>query len=415
MKADGRMRVVIAGGGVAALEATLALRDLAGERLALTLVAPDGRFTYRPLSVTEPFALGRARTVPLAGIARDLGAELIEDGLAAVRPAARQAILAGGAELDYDALLVAIGARRTPAFEHAITFRGQEDSEPVHGLIQDLEAGYLRRIAFVVPPSVAWPLPLYELALMTAQRAYEMGLDELDLTLVTPEPSPLAVFGPAASDDVRQLLEAAGIAIRSSARGEVPDGTTVVLHPGGRTLSCDRVLALPAVESIPIDGLPGDAAGFVRVDAEGRVRGLEAVYAAGDGTSFPVKQGGLACQQADAAAAAIARQAGADVEPRPFKPVLRGELLTGSAPLYLRTDLSGGAGDRSESSGHTLWWPPSKIAGRHLAPYLAREEAAPAEGPAGGARRVALVTEALDRGHGIDLLGLDIGDEEHHQ
>ena len=43
--------VLIAGGGMAALEAALALRDLAGERLTVTMLAPDRHFTYRPLSV----------------------------------------------------------------------------------------------------------------------------------------------------------------------------------------------------------------------------------------------------------------------------------------------------------------------------------------------------------------------------
>ncbi len=38
------VRVLIAGGGVAALEATLALRTLAEERVAITLVAPESDF-----------------------------------------------------------------------------------------------------------------------------------------------------------------------------------------------------------------------------------------------------------------------------------------------------------------------------------------------------------------------------------
>ena len=67
--------------------------------------------------------------------------------------------------------------------------------------------------------------------------------------------------------------------------------------------------------------------------------GADAVLAAGDATTFPIKQGGLATQQADAAAATIAHALGATVEPTPFAPVLRGLLLTGGAPLYLRAEL----------------------------------------------------------------------------
>jgi sulfide:quinone oxidoreductase len=408
---DAPARVTIAGGGVAALEGALAVRDLAGERVELTIVAPDERFTYRPLSVNEPFALGQEMSVPLEEIARDLGATLVRDALASVQASEHEAGLAGGERVPYDMLLVAVGARRAPAFDHATTFRGQEDAEPVHGLIQDLEGGYARRIAFVVPPGVAWPLPLYELALMSAQRAYEMSIDDVELTVVTPEETPLAVFGPTASAGVAELLGAAGIRVETSARAEVPDQRTVVLHPGDRVVSCDRVVALPTVQAIAIEGLPRDGAGFTPVDAHGRVRGLAGVYAAGDGTAFPVKQGGLACQQADAAAASIAGQAGAGVEARPFKPVLRGELLTGSRPLFLRSDISGTAGDRSESSGHTLWWPPAKIAGDYLAPYLEEREQPGAEHHVPHMRHSRPVAAALAQGHGVELLGFeDVGD-----
>jgi sulfide:quinone oxidoreductase len=108
------------------------------------------------------------------------------------------------------------------------------------------------------------------------------------------------------------------------------------------------------------------------------------VFAAGDATSFPVKQGGLATQQADAVAEAIAVDLGLRRIARPFRPVLRGLLLTGGAPLYLRAEL-GPTGEvqvhsdafgetvpiAGEASRRALWWPPGKVGGRYLAPYLA--------------------------------------------
>jgi len=102
------------------------------------------------------------------------------------------------------------------------------------------------------------------------------------------------------------------------------------------------------------------------------VEGLDDVYAAGDATTFPIKQGGLATQQADVVAQAIAARAGAPVTPEPFRPVLRGLLLTGRTPAYRSTELRGGLGDMSRAEVEPLWWPPSKIAGRYLSPYLAR-------------------------------------------
>jgi CBS domain-containing protein len=83
-----------------------------------------------------------------------------------------------------------------------------------------------------------------------------------------------------------------------------------------------------------------------------------------------VKQGGIAAQQAVAAAEAIAVLAGASLVPHPFRPILRGLLLTGSEPQYLRRDLSGG-GEPDWAGSAPIWWPPTKIVGRRLAPFLA--------------------------------------------
>jgi sulfide:quinone oxidoreductase len=400
--------VIVAGGGVAAIEAMLALRDIAGDRVSITLVAPQEDFHYRPLSVGEPFALGQALSLPLATIARDVGAELRQDALAEVDPEAHTVRLGGGESLSYDALLLAVGARRIPALEHVRTFRGQEDSDAVHGLIQDLEGGYADRIVFVVPAGVVWALPIYELALMTAQRAYEMSLPDIELTIVTPEERPLGVFGHGASDDLRRMLDEAGINLECSSRAEVPKTGTVILHPHGKVLEADRVIALPVTTPLLIEGVPHDQDGFTPVDPHGEVRGADDVFAAGDGTWFPVKQGGLACQQADAAAEAISARAGAAVEPAPFKPVLRGKLLTGAKPLYMRTDISGTAGDDSISSGHTLWWQPGKVAGAYLAPYLAIRQQMQPEDVAPPIHRSHLSLDQDGEGHGIELLGVDL-------
>jgi sulfide:quinone oxidoreductase len=235
-----------------------------------------------------------------------------------------------------------------------------------------------------------------------------MSLPDIELTIVTPEERPLGIFGPAASDALQLMLDDAGIAVETATRAEIPSSGTVVLHPHGKVLEADRIVALPVTTAIRIEGLPHDHDGFTPVDDHGRVQGADDVYAAGDGTWFPLKQGGLACQQADAAAESIAAGAGATVDPAPFKPVLRGKLLTGSRPLYMRSDISGTAGDDSKSSEHTLWWPPGKVAGAYLAPYLASRAE---QGPGGIAppiHRAHVEVESALGGHGIELLGLDM-------
>ncbi|MGI8800598.1 MAG: FAD-dependent oxidoreductase [Solirubrobacteraceae bacterium] len=373
MTTDAAFNVVIAGGGVAALEAALALRDLAQDRVSIRLVAPDAEFTYRPMTVGEPFALPAARRYPLEDIAREVDAEMIVDELSRVDVVGRTAHTRDGDTLAYDALLIATGGRMRPPFAHGLTIDDGRMDELLHGIIQDVEGGYLRTLAFVAPERMAWPLPIYELALLTARRAYDMNVP-LGITVVTPESAPLAIFGDQASQAVARLLDRAAITTIHSARAQVPTPGHVVIQPGDRSLTVDCVITLPELFGPAVRGLPVGAHGFLRVDAHGRVRGVPCVFAAGDGTDFPIKHGSIAAQQADAAAQSIAALAGAPLVPAPFHPRLHAMLLTGEKPLYLTAQISGGRGFDSEIGDEPTWEPAAKITAAYLTPFLARSE-----------------------------------------
>jgi sulfide:quinone oxidoreductase len=362
-------RVLIAGGGVAALEAALALRALAEDRVSVELLAPEPQFWYRPLAVAEPFGLGEARHFDLAELAAAAGATFSPGAVTGVEVGARRVQTSVGSSIAYDILLVACGAIPSPAVAGALTFRGPADTERFRHLIEEVVAGRVRRLAFVVPWGAVWSLPLYELALMTTAYLGEREVEGVELTLVTPEDEPLQLFGRAGSEAVSGLLEERGIAIQTDAFAVELVDSDLRLVPEGR-IAADRVVALPRLRGPRIDGLPQTVDGFLPVDAHARVHGLTDVFAAGDIASFPVKQGGIAAQQADAAAELIAAEAGADLTPQPFRPVLRGLLLTGRQPRYLRHELTGGAGDASEASPEPPWWPPAKVVGRYLAPFL---------------------------------------------
>jgi sulfide:quinone oxidoreductase len=239
----------------------------------------------------------------------------------------------------------------------------------MHGLIQDVEDGYVKSLALVIPARMAWPLPIYELALMIAARAEDTQA-KLELTIVTPEERPLGIFGIRAADALSDFLREAGIATITSAHAEIPRAGDVEISPGERRLEVDRIIALPELFGPAVRGLRVSSHGFIPVDLHGRVPAAERVYAAGDATDFAVKQGGIASQQADAAAQAIAALAGADIEPEPFKPVIHGMLLTGGAPKFLSARIAGGHGFDSEIADTPSWSPAAKIAARYLAPYL---------------------------------------------
>jgi sulfide:quinone oxidoreductase len=103
------------------------------------------------------------------------------------------------------------------------------------------------------------------------------------------------------------------------------------------------------------------------------VIGVEDVYAAGDATDFPIKQGGLAAQQADTAVDAIAASLGIDIAPAPPRRVLRGMLSAGGSARYLRADISSAGTSDSTVSDSALWWPPNRLCARYLAPYLSSQ------------------------------------------
>jgi sulfide:quinone oxidoreductase len=367
--ASERMNIVIAGGGVAGLEALLGLRDMAGERVRLTLIAPEPDFSYRPMAVAEPFALGHAHRVPLERFAEEAGAELVRDAVIGVDDAAREVRLRDGGAHPFDALLVAPGGRAVAGVEGATTWWPGEDPDIYGGLLRDIDEGYAKQLAMVVPPGAVWPLPAYELALMTAGEAQAMGHDDVNVTVVTPERRPLSLFGDRASAAVAEELQAAGIGLETGAVARVVAGG-LTLEPSGESLPVQRVFAVPRLLGPGLAGLAADEEGFILAGDDALVQGCERTWAAGDGVVSPVKFGGLATHQARRAAAAIARLAGADDVPDPGEPVLHGHLLAGDGR-------SRRLAARGDAEGAPLWWPAGKVAGKYLPRWLAEHGIAP--------------------------------------
>jgi sulfide:quinone oxidoreductase len=360
------LRVLVAGGGVAGLEALHGLHALAGDRVELTFVAPEDEFVYRPLAVEKPYGVERTRQVPLTRAAGQAGADFVAETVESVDPEDKVVKTSEGTALEYDALLLAVGATAEPVVPNAITWDDRADSEHLGGLIQDIDEGYSHSLAVVIPPGPAWPLRGYELALTIALEAYSMSADHRT-TLVTPEPSPVELLGPRAVELVSNELEKAGVAVVSAARVEVERGqtTTLVLHPSGQRVEVARVLALPALRGRPISGIPTDENGFIEVDEHCRVLGLDGVWAAGDATAFPLKSGGFAAEQADVAAEDIAATAGAAVEARPFDPESREGLAGLPAGRFLQEQLAIG-----DDEGLTTALPSTGVP---VLTYLARD------------------------------------------
>lgn len=277
-------RLVIVGGGVAALEATLALREFAADQVEIELHAPGRDFAYRPLSVGKPFGAGRIVNFDLDELALRLGAAFFRDCIVSVDPVNRHVLTHEGEQVPYDYLLFCPGAEPHAAVPGTSTFWGIDLESGVAKVVRELREGTLRRVTFAIPGAVSWSLPIYELALMAHAGLSRGVVADTRLSVVTPERLPLEVFGERVADHVRDLLADRGIELITGAHPVAfEDG---FLHIAGReAIEAEAAISAPRLEGHRVAGIPCDEYGFVDVDEHNRVAGLERIYAAGDVTS----------------------------------------------------------------------------------------------------------------------------------
>ncbi len=325
--------VVVAGGGVAALEFVLALRAHTGTGMHVTVIAPEPEFSLRPQLVAAPLGAVAPVRIPLAELASDIGFGLVPASIASVDVARGRVLVRSGDAVPYETLVLALGARTLPALEDALHLGDADAALGLAELHEDIRRGAVRSVAFVAPSMTGWLTALYEAALLTANAGHDVAV-----SLVTPEAGPLQHFGPEASAAVAHALDEAGIVFRA----DLP--------------VADRVVTVPLLRGPRIDGVPVTGPyGLIGVDGRSRVLAVPDLYAIGDATDFPIKQAAVACWQADVAAADIAVRNGFTVSHDAPDRVPRATLMTGrGAPL----ELNGGQG-------------PDKLPGRHLARYLA--------------------------------------------
>jgi hypothetical protein len=112
----------------------------------------------------------------------------------------------------------------------------------VDRLVADLALGRIRSVAFIVPSDVSMTMPLYDVAIATARRGWELGLEDVRYWFVTHEPEPLASFGSALSLAASQRLEPEGITFVGSTYPEIRRGV-VLLDPRGESIEVDRVVS----------------------------------------------------------------------------------------------------------------------------------------------------------------------------
>lgn len=370
-----RTDILIAGGGVAALEALLALNERLGSSRTITMLAPNDAFRYRPLAAYGGLVPGLRSAVDLAEVAAEYDAEHLRDHLGSVHPERSEAITRNGTCIRYQALIVAIGAIAINPFPGAVTLGLPRQETAFEALVERVRAGTVQRVVIVVPPHLSWTLPAYETALALRHAS---GLPTMRITVTTPEPAPMEEFGPEIADAIADRLRDRDIELYPRTVPEtIAEDELWVPSLGLTPVDAVVVLARPAGPLVA--GLPHDALGFIPVDAAGRVSGMTCIWAAGDATTQATKQGGFALQQVDAVSDDVAATLtgepprGASTADVPL--VMRAVLLDGDHVLYLRAEQDAGRW-RGVASWDPLWSPPGKVAGGRLTRYLARRESA---------------------------------------
>ena len=161
-------KVVIVGGGAAALEAMLALRAFCGERVGIDMYAPREDFVMRPLAVVEAFGKGEVLKFELDDVVSDSGGTFYRHSVVAIDPDNRRIVLQDGDEVDYDFVIVATGTKSLWVVPGAMTFWGPGSQESVTEVLELMKSGENPRVVLTMPDPTGWPLPIYEFALYLA-------------------------------------------------------------------------------------------------------------------------------------------------------------------------------------------------------------------------------------------------------
>src|SRR5262249_9104483 len=144
----------------AALEAAVALNELAGDRVDVDVFSPREDFIYRPFAVAEPFGSSPEMRHRLDSLVERCGAEFHLGSIGPVECARQLVRTHDGEEVSYDHLIVASGSRLLAGVPGAVTFWGVADDGAVRDVVDDLRQRRVRRVVYTMPGGNTWALPM---------------------------------------------------------------------------------------------------------------------------------------------------------------------------------------------------------------------------------------------------------------
>jgi NADH dehydrogenase len=317
---DGRHRVLIVGGGFGGLYAA---KELGGdERLAVTVVDRRNHFLFTPLlyqvatGAVSPGDIAQ----PLRSILRRRRNTTVLLGEAVgIDPDRRQVTLADGGPIEYDSLIVAVGARfsyfgHDDWAEDAPGLKSLDDALEIRRRIliafeaAEREHDPVRRaewLTFVIvgggPTGVELAGALGEIARDTLRRDFR-SIDTADarILLVEAMDRVLPTYPPDRSASARRQLERLGATVRTGTRVVGLDNHSVAVEmaggvteqiPARTVLWAAGILVAPFVEAVATATTAAtDRNGRILVGPDLTIPGHPEIFAVGDAAVLPWKK-----------------------------------------------------------------------------------------------------------------------------
>ncbi len=302
-------RVLILGGGFAGIQTAIELQK--SGQFQVTLVS-DRDFLYLyPISIWVPVRIKEIDEVkvPLAKIQKKYPFEIIIDTVKEIH-AAEKNVVCSGQTLSYDYLVVAFGADKMKhkGLENSLSICGKPEiavaiRDGIDALIQK-GSGKIA-IGFGGNPkdkSAVRGGPAFELIFNIHNLLKKKKIRQhFDLTFFAPMDEPGAKMGKGALPMLNKMFAQNNIAKRFGKKITEFELGAVVFEDGSK-LESDLTLFIPASAGhhvLQTSDLPVTEAGFIKIDTDCQVEGVQNVFAIGDishmeGPEWIAKQGHVA-------------------------------------------------------------------------------------------------------------------------
>ena len=302
-------RVLILGGGFAGIQTAIQLQK--SGKFKVTLVS-DRDFLYLyPISIWVPVHINEISDVkvPLAKIQKKYPFEVIIDTVRKIHAAEKQ-VVCNAQTLSYDYLVVAFGADKMKhkGLENTLSICGKPEiavaiRDSIDALIQK-GSGKIA-IGFGGNPkdkSAVRGGPAFELIFNIHNLLKKKKIRQhFDLTFFAPMDEPGAKMGKGALPMLNKMFGQYNIEKRFGKKITEFEPGAVVFEDGSK-LESDLTLFIPASAGhhvLEASDLPLTEAGFIKIDTNCQVQGIQNVYAIGDisameGPEWIAKQGHVA-------------------------------------------------------------------------------------------------------------------------